>query len=221
MARASSIRNDPSLRGRPRRQDLEHRHHKLLETAMGLFIENGLAVTMDTIASAANVSKRTLYASYPDKISLFLAVLEWLSSEGTKAALSLPPDMPLVPALVRYGEALFDHYSAPRTAAFLRLMQKEKERVPDLERMMREEVVRDQVMPLVHYLEAQFPETPDDRRLFVAARMHVRNVIGEISDAYADGRVPDAVASRGFLQSSAEILSLGILRNGLTEQRDV
>lgn len=181
---------------------------------MGLFIENGLAVTMDTIASVANVSKRTLYASYPDKLSLFLAVLEWLSSEGTKAALSLPPDMPLVPALVRYGEALFDHYSAPRTAAFLRLMQKEKERVPDLERMMREEVIRDQVMPLVRYLEAQPAGTLNGSDLFVAARMHARNVIGEISDAYADGRVPDAIASRDFLRSSAEILRLGLMRNG-------
>jgi AcrR family transcriptional regulator len=213
MVRASSIRNDPPLRGRPKRQDSAQRQHKLLETAMALFIGNGLAVTMDTIASAANVSKRTLYASYPDKISLFLAVLEWLSSQGTKAALSLPPDMPLVPALVRYGEALFDHYSDPRTAAFLRLMQKEKERVPDLDRMMREEVVRDQVMPLVRYLERQFPDTRDDPTLFMAARMHVRNVIGEISDAYADGRTPDALASRGFLEASAEILASGLLRS--------
>ena len=211
MVHAVATRSDASLRGRPKRHESEQRRRKLLETAMELFIQNGLAVTMDTIAGAANISKRTLYASYPDKITLFVAVLEWLSSEGTNAALSLPPDMPLVSALVQYGEALFEHYSTPHIVAFLRLMQKEKERVPDLERIMREEITRDQIMPLVRYLEVQPAGMLGDVNLFVAARMHVRNIIGEISDAYAEGRVPNHIASRDFLLSSAKILSVGLL----------
>ena len=53
---------------------------------MALFMESGLAVSMDKIASTAGVSKRTLYARYPDKMALYVAVLEWLSSEATDAA---------------------------------------------------------------------------------------------------------------------------------------
>lgn len=200
-------------RGRPSRQQAHQRQHHLLESAMTLFMQSGLAVSMDTIASTASVSKRTLYARYPDKMALFVAVLEWLSSKCTSASLTLPSQMPMVPALVRYGEALFDHYSNPRITAFLRLLQKEKERVPDLERVMRQEVVRDQIMPLVHYLEAQPTELLRDVDLFVAARIHVRNVIGEITDAYAEGRVPDAASSREFLTMSATILSAGLLRS--------
>ena len=212
MGQVSTKGRDASPRGRPPQEEAQRRQRNLLEVAMALFMESGLAVSMDTIASTAGVSKRTLYARYPDKMTLFVAVLEWLSSEGTDAALSLPPNMPLIPALVCYGEALFDHYSTPHITAFLRLLQKEKERVPDLERIMRQEVVRDQIMPLVRYLEAQPAGLLSKVDLFVAARMHVRNVIGEITDAYAEGRVPDAKSSRDFLNMSSTILSTGLLR---------
>ncbi len=178
---------------------------------MALFMESGLSVSMDAIAAKASISKRTLYARYPDKMALFVAVLEWLSSEHTSTALALPPEMPMVPALISYGEALFAHYSTPHIAAFLRLMQKEKERVPNLEQIMRQEVLRDQIMPLVRYLEAQPAKLRRDVDLLVAARMHVRNVIGEITDAYAEGRMPDVESSRDFLERSSMILSAGLL----------
>jgi len=211
MEHVAALDGETPLRGRPTQQEARRRQRHLLETAMALFMESGLSVSMDAIAARASISKRTLYARYPDKMALFVAVLEWLSSEHTSTALSLPPDMPLVPALVCYGEALFAHYSTPHIAAFLRLMQKEKERVPDLERIMRQEVLRDQIMPLVRYLEAQPAELMRDVDRLVAARMHVRNVIGEITDAYAEGRMPDVAASRDFLEKSSAILSTGLL----------
>jgi TetR/AcrR family transcriptional regulator, mexJK operon transcriptional repressor len=211
MDKLSLSASDAPLRGRPPLHEVARRKRHLLETAMALFMESGLSISMDAIAARAGVSKRTLYARYPDKMALFVGVLEWLSSEQTDTALSLAPDMPLHQALVCYGKALFEHYSTPHIAAFLRLMQKEKERVPDLERIMRQEVLRDQIMPLVRYLEAQPDGLLRDFDRLVAARMHVRNIIGEITEAYAEGRKPDANESRGFLEKSAAILSAGLL----------
>lgn len=200
----------PPRRGRPSREDAARLKAHLLETATGLFLERGLAVSMDTIATAAGISKRTLYWHFSDKLSLFMAVMSWLSADRTAEALSLPPDLPLREALIRYGAALFEHYTAPRTAAFLRLLQKEKERVPDLERIMRAEVMRDQVLPLKHYLDAQ----PDGaiRRVdtLQAALLHVRNVIGAIGDEFAEGCPRSPQERRAFLETAADLIALGV-----------
>jgi len=212
MAEEAKIAQEARLRGRPTRTEAERRGRTLLATALDLFTARGLAVSMEAIAASAGISKRTLYARYPDKMALFVAVLEWLLAERTAAALVLPVAMPLEEALLRYAEVLFDHYGTPRIVAFLRLLQKEKERVPDLERVMREEVLRDQIMPLVRYLDAQPAGRLRDFDRLVAARLHARNVIGEISDAYAEGRALDFAAALPALRESVAILSAGLRR---------
>jgi len=212
MVKRVNIVGEVPRRGRPTQAEAERRGRALLATALDLFTVQGLAVSMEAIAAAAGISKRTLYARYPDKMALFVAVLESLSAERTAAALVLPAAMPLEDALLRYAEVLFDHYATPRIVAFLRLLQKEKERVPDLERVMREEVLRDQILPLVRYLDAQPAGTLGDFDRLVAARLHARNVIGEIIDAYAEGRALDFAAALPALRESVAILSAGLRR---------
>ena len=212
MVKRVNIVGEVPRRGRPTQAEAERRGRALLATALDLFTVQGLAVSMEAIAAAAGISKRTLYARYPDKMALFVAVLESLSAERTAAALVLPAEMPLEDALLRYAEVLFDHYATPRIVAFLRLLQKEKERVPDLERVMREEVLRDQILPLVRYLDAQPAGTLGDFDRLVAARLHARNVIGEITDAYAEGRALDFGAALPALRESVAILSAGLRR---------
>jgi AcrR family transcriptional regulator len=212
MVKRVNIVGEAPRRGRPTQAEAERRGRALLATALDLFTVQGLAVSMEAIAAAAGISKRTLYARYPDKMALFVAVLESLSAERTAAALVLPAAMPLEDALLRYAEVLFDHYATPRIVAFLRLLQKEKERVPDLERVMREEVLRDQILPLVRYLDAQPAGTLGDFDRLVAARLHARNVIGEITDAYAEGRALDFAAALPALRESVAILSAGLRR---------
>ena len=60
-------------RGRPRSTDKDD---AILEAATRLFMERGFeAVSMDAIAEAAGVAKVTIYVRYPDKETLFRAVL--------------------------------------------------------------------------------------------------------------------------------------------------
>jgi AcrR family transcriptional regulator len=200
--------------GRPTQQEAARRQRFLLETAMALFLEHGLSVSMDMIAAKASISKRTLYARYPDKLALFVAVLKWLSSEQSDIDFHLPQDMPLADALMRHAEMLFHHYSAPHIVAYLQLMQREKAHVPDLERLMRQEVMRDQILPLAEYLAQRSADGAAAFDPLVAAKIHVRNIIGDITDAYADGRVPDFAASHNGIAQAVKILIHGLSQDG-------
>lgn len=67
---------------RPGRPTLTN--EQLLDTALDLFLENGFERTsIDAIAAAAGMAKRTVYARYEDKNALFIAALtraieEWI-----------------------------------------------------------------------------------------------------------------------------------------------
>jgi AcrR family transcriptional regulator len=62
--------------GRPTRAQAEARHEELLDTALDLFLEHGYQLaTIEMIASRVSMTKRTVYARYPDKAALFLAAV--------------------------------------------------------------------------------------------------------------------------------------------------
>ena len=62
--------------GRPTREQAEARRHELLETALDQFLDKGFEqATIEAIASDVGMTKRTVYARYPDKVSLFRAAV--------------------------------------------------------------------------------------------------------------------------------------------------
>lgn len=63
--------------GRPTRAMIEQRNEELLDQALDLFLENGFeATTIETICNAIGMSRRTIYARYGDKETLFKAALQ-------------------------------------------------------------------------------------------------------------------------------------------------
>ncbi|MBC7304818.1 MAG: TetR/AcrR family transcriptional regulator [Nocardia sp.] len=62
--------------GRPTPARARARREELLDTALDLFLEHGFELaTIDMIASSVHMTKRTVYARYPDKAALFLAAV--------------------------------------------------------------------------------------------------------------------------------------------------
>jgi TetR/AcrR family transcriptional regulator, mexJK operon transcriptional repressor len=62
--------------GRPTREQAEARHGELLEVALDHFLDRGYeAATIDAIASAVSMTKRTVYGLYADKTALFRAAV--------------------------------------------------------------------------------------------------------------------------------------------------
>lgn len=71
------IQNQRPGAGRPTREQAEQRHEELLDRALELFLENGFElVTMEAIAAAVGMTKRTVYARYEDKRALFRAAVQ-------------------------------------------------------------------------------------------------------------------------------------------------
>lgn len=62
--------------GRPTREQAEARRAELLDTALDHFLEKGFEqATIEAIAQDVGMTKRTVYARYPDKVSLFRAAV--------------------------------------------------------------------------------------------------------------------------------------------------
>jgi TetR/AcrR family transcriptional repressor of mexJK operon len=73
----------PALRkrGRPTADERRARETEILTTALGVFLRCGYgASSLDELAAAAQVTKRTLYAYYGDKAGLFAAMVRDLAT---------------------------------------------------------------------------------------------------------------------------------------------
>jgi len=74
---SSLARRERVQPGRPTRETAQLRHELLLERALELFCEHGFEMTtIETIAVSLNMTKRTIYARYPDKAALFEAAVK-------------------------------------------------------------------------------------------------------------------------------------------------
>ncbi|PJJ65524.1 TetR/AcrR family transcriptional regulator [Compostimonas suwonensis] len=73
-------------RGRPASGDRARRRQIVLDAAVRLFLERGFeATTLDDIAMAAHVSKRTIYSYFGDKACIFTAAISALQ-DGLRAS---------------------------------------------------------------------------------------------------------------------------------------
>jgi len=68
-------------RGRPTAAERRRRETEILSTALGVFLRTGYgATTVDELAAAAQVTKRTIYAYYGDKAEVFAAMVRHLAA---------------------------------------------------------------------------------------------------------------------------------------------
>lgn len=63
--------------GRPTKEEAEARYDELIDTALDVFLERGFELaTIEMIALRMNMTKRTIYAKFTDKASLFKTAVE-------------------------------------------------------------------------------------------------------------------------------------------------
>jgi TetR/AcrR family transcriptional repressor of mexJK operon len=63
--------------GRPSREQSERRNQELLDRALDLFLERGFeGTTIEAIVDSVGMARRTVYARYGDKLTLFKAALQ-------------------------------------------------------------------------------------------------------------------------------------------------
>jgi AcrR family transcriptional regulator len=103
--------------------------------AFHAFVEKGYAGTSTLeIATRAKISKRDLYANYPNKQAILIACIA-----SRAARMQLPPDLPtarnrnmLASILTRFGATVVREVCQPEVTAMFRLAICEAERSPDV-----------------------------------------------------------------------------------------
>jgi len=120
-------------RGRPTRAEASQLQEQLREAAVAVFLQHGYdGATMEEIARAGGITKRTLYARYPDKRAVFLDVIPWAltrtveNDAGTKI-----DDDDLAAALTAIGRGAIKRAVDPDTVRLHRIVRNETGRFPE------------------------------------------------------------------------------------------
>lgn len=112
----------------------EERVTELLDVATEVFMEHGFeGASTNEIARRANCSKTTLYARFPTKQDLFIAVLERRMEECFKEFVTvLTVDGPIEAALMEIGARILRVAAAKDKLRLERVVSMEAERFPEL-----------------------------------------------------------------------------------------
>ncbi|THF67210.1 TetR/AcrR family transcriptional regulator [Pseudothauera nasutitermitis] len=108
----------------------------VLTAARKVFLEHGFsAATTDMIQRAAGVSKATMYACFPNKEALFVAVIEHLCASMTSTFKAMRPSPgSITKTLTDLGMSCLDIVLSPDALALNRVIMAEAPRFPELGR---------------------------------------------------------------------------------------
>lgn len=217
MTAKAPVADEP--RRRPGRPSLSN--EQLLDKALDLFLEKGFAGTsIDAICAAAGMAKRTVYARYADKETLF------------KAALSRAIDDWIVPierlreqesddleaTLVRIGEILVTNVLGPAGLRLLRLTNAESVAMPEIAL----ENVRHGTEPTLTYLAELFRRRLDGlgAEAEEAARAFLSMVVGGPASNAAWGMQLDLASVKRHTRYCVRLFLHGVLDQAPPAQND-
>ncbi len=121
--------------GRPTAKQAAQRHIELLKGSLQLFLEKGLdGTTLDEIAAALHMTKRTIYGYYDNKEALFKAALQGALKDNTLKleALEELDDGDLESTLAAVARQRVKRYLSPESLALQGLLNAESHRFPEL-----------------------------------------------------------------------------------------
>lgn len=121
--------------GRPSREAAARLGARILDIATELFLTHGYGATsIEDIARAARISKRTFYHRYPDKRALFGAVITRIVNglRPANADALFGDHGPLDEALLRLARAILHAALSPQAVALYRVIVAEAARFPDI-----------------------------------------------------------------------------------------
>ena len=120
--------------GRPTAEQSKALDEKIKAVALDLFLERGFdAVTMEEVAEASDITKRTLYMRYKDKIELFSAAIERSKTEWSfySDGAAFKQAASLEKKLLILGELLLERSLSPRIIKLARMMAAQANIFPD------------------------------------------------------------------------------------------
>jgi AcrR family transcriptional regulator len=139
-APVSDVAEKPARRtgrspGRPTREQVELRNRELLDKALDHFLEKGFErTTIDAITASLGMAKRTVYARYGDKATLFKAALqraidEWIVPVERLHAAECPD---MEETLLNIARILIANIMSPAGLRLMRITNTESYRMPEI-----------------------------------------------------------------------------------------
>lgn len=122
MIKGKLKKNAPVARsqGRPTLDEAEEIDRAIRAAALDVSIEHGEAATMNEIASAAGLSRKSVYARYPNKTELILASIRDLLENAQ--GVEYDPSGSAEERLLKYIQAALELINTPRTQSIRRLL---------------------------------------------------------------------------------------------------
>jgi len=113
----------------------DDKQQAVLEAATSVFLAHGFsAATTDMIQREAKVSKKTMYACFPSKESLFIAVIERECAVLTKSFKAIHVNGDIAKTLTDLGTSYLQLILSPTATALYRVVIAEAPRFPELGR---------------------------------------------------------------------------------------
>jgi AcrR family transcriptional regulator len=212
VAEQIDLRPEPRRARRPGRPTLSD--EELLDIALDLFLENGFERTsIDAITAAAGMAKRTVYARYGDKLTLFKAALhraieEWMVPvEDLRAA----ERADLEETLQQIGRILVANILTPAGLRLMRITNAEAIRMPEIG----EYTVREGTEATVAFLADLFRRRltdprPDAEEARDAANAFLHLVVGGPANTMVWGTKLDAAEIERTTRYSVHLFLNGL-----------
>lgn len=128
--------------GRPKEMDPADRRKAVLDAALSVFSTRGFRVaTMDDIAHAAGMSKKTIYALFQSKTELFQEILKRSRLDMRMEGLCCPIGMSAEERLVRCLQLIADVAFSKQQLDVVRLVVGEATQTPELAELFSREIM--------------------------------------------------------------------------------
>jgi TetR/AcrR family transcriptional regulator, mexJK operon transcriptional repressor len=131
------------------------KRNAILLAAAKLFLEHGYEpVSMDAIAAAADVSKRTVYSYFDSKTTLFSAIL--LAHCNSMGGIALPEHFAghdPRKVLTDFGRVFLKMITSPRAVAMQRVIFREVDRLPEVGKIFFQNGPQRHITKLAEYLK--------------------------------------------------------------------
>jgi AcrR family transcriptional regulator len=197
--------------GRPTAAEARRRQEHLLQVAGAMFMKNGFRGTsIDDIAEAAGMSKRTVYAHYSDKSELFRAVLcalieRWLVPITCFQSMHAE----LEPMLIEIGRHLLTSALTPQAIGVHRIIVGEAERRPEFARLADSEGRQGAVRAIAGALQRHRAQLRADD-LTLAADLFVSLIVDSSVRLAAFGIRPDDSDIDGRVRTAVDLFLNGL-----------
>jgi AcrR family transcriptional regulator len=200
--------------GRPTREQAEARHNELLDAALDHFLDKGFEqATIEAIANAVGMTKRTVYARYEDKSALFRATVQraierWIVPiEDMRAAESDD----LEATLVGIAEIRLRNAISPVGLRLQRIVNAESYRFPEIFDLAYEQGTR----PTIRYLADLLTRYADRGALVIenaeiAAATFLSMVIGGPTRAIVRGGAVNEAALESRIRICVRMFLNGV-----------